>query len=182
MWYLNPKNIALMLLGVLFLVVGTLYLIQRTTVAKQVTTIETQKKDILDLKKTNTELQGQIADAKANVLAAQEAQRNIQTAHNNAAVLSNEARKITATCIIGGKDEKRIDDVFMYFNDGGLLNNPISNSKTGKEVLSETDKANSSNTVKQRYSLNQIIQNCATVISYVVELEKGTIACYEGGN
>lgn len=137
-WYLNPKNILLMVLGVIIVVVGVLYLFQRTTVAKQKTTIETQAKDILALQKDKADLQGQVNDGKAQIDRIKRANQAQQVISNTTSTLMSEVEKIKSKCVLEKEDEIKINNVVRYFNSFGVLfvvPKGNSNSKTNSKVL-----------------------------------------------
>ena len=151
--------------------------IQYIRLKSQQTTIAKNEATILDLKKTNADLQGQVADYKKNIAAMKKAQREQQIIADNTATLLAQAQQITANCLIGGKDEKTIDGISLYFNNGGVLNG-TGDSKTNGKVLPASGAPDPGNPVKQRYSVKQIIENYLTVIDYTLKLEK-TVNCYE---
>jgi hypothetical protein len=181
-WLLNPKNLLLVALAALFIVIGGLYLWEKGEVANQKTTIAKQAASILDLQKTNADLQGQVADYKANIVAMQRAQLKQQQIANNTAQLSAKVETIKTECVIGGDDEKTIDDVTNDFNNGGVFAPANSGTETGAKVLSASVAPNAGSPAKQRYTVKQIVENYLAVINYTLQLEE-TIKCYqeEGG-
>jgi cell division protein FtsB len=155
--------------------------IQYVRVLHDKTTIAKQAASILDLQKTNTDLNGQVADYKANIVAMQKTQAAQQKIANNTATLSAQAQTITANCILGVDDEKKIDNISAYFNAGGVLDSIAGNPKADEKVLPKTGKADAGHPVRQRYSVKQIVENYLTVIDYTLQLED-TVKCYESIN
>ncbi len=165
MWYLNPKNIILMILAVVVIIVSGLYLWQRNTVVKQAGQINA-------LTVTNVDLTGQISDYKSTILAAKKAQKEQQKITNDAASIMISVNKIKATKCIGEKDEKTISDITYFFNSRGLLD--AGSTKADGEVLPVSNSTDVSG-----WTIKQITENYLIVIDYVLKLEK-TIECYEG--
>jgi hypothetical protein len=178
-WLLNPKNLLLVALAALLITASGLYLWERGSLNEKETTIAKQAADILARDKNIADLNGQVADYQANIAAARKAQVEMQRIIDEAPTEAE--METTAKLVIGGDDEKKLDNLFMYFNNGGVHVNPNSSAKAGAEVLSKTTTANTGNPVKQRYSFDQIMNNCRTVIIYALEFEK-TEACHESGN
>lgn len=164
MWYLNPKNILLMVLAGVVIIVGGLYLWQRSTVVKQAGQI-----DALTI--TNTDLNGQIGDYKSTIAAAKKTQTQQQKITNDAASIMTSVNKIKATKCIGEKDEKTISGITYFFNSRGLLD--AGDPKADGQVLPVTNSTDVSG-----WTIKQIVENYLIVIDYTLKLEK-TLDCYE---
>jgi len=164
MWYLNPKNLALIALLVVSVMASGLYLWQRNTVIKQ-------KSEIGLLKVSNESLQGQIEDYKKNILAMKKAQKEQQQIANDTAQLLSDVNKMVESKCIGGKDEKSISDITYYFNSNGKLSSG-STEANGKAV-SKADPSHISG-----WTTKQLVENYLVMIDYVLKLER-SISCYE---
>ena len=176
------KYLIYILLAVI-VIVSVLGGIQYVRVLKAKDTITKQAGQITDLKKTNADLQGQISDYKANIAAIQKAQAEQQAVAYVTASLQAKVQKITSKCEVNEDDEKTIDSVTNDFNNAGVLlpEQANSSSKAGAESLSQANPPGIGSPGKQRYTLNQIIENYLNLINYTLQLEK-TEACYESVN
>lgn len=164
MWYLNPKNILLMVLTVVVVVVGFLYLWQRNTVVKQAGQI-----DALTI--TNAGLNAQITEYQTTIANAKKTQAQQQKITNDAASLMASVNKIKETKCIRSEDEKIISNIVYFFNSRGLLK--TGNPKSDGEVLPVTD-----TTDVTGWTIKQVIANQLILTDYVLQLEK-TRDCYE---
>lgn len=130
MWYLNPKNILLIVLAIASIVISFLYLWQRNTVVKQSGQIEA-------LTKTNADLNAQIEDYKTVIVKIKKSQEEQQKIANNTASLMSKINKMNENKCLEVQDEKIISDVTHYFNTHGVL--VPSDSKTSGKVLPPTN-------------------------------------------
>jgi cell division protein FtsB len=138
-------------------------------------TIVSQKADIETLNVTVKDLNGQVSEYKAQVVKQKEVAVQQQAVENETARLREQINKIKSQCVLGVEDEKIIDDVTTYFNNG--VQSRSGDSKTGGQVLPAASKADS---VNPRWTIRQIVDNYIIVIDYSLKMEK-TLNCYEGG-
>ena len=164
MWYLNPKNLALIVLLIVSVVVGGLYLWQRNTVVKQ-------KSEISLLKVSNESLQGQIEEYKKNILAMKKAQKEQQQIANDTARLLVGVNKMLESKCIGGKDEKGISDITYYFNSNGVLS--AGSTEADGKAVPKADPSRISG-----WTTKQLVENYLVMIDYALKLER-SISCYE---
>ncbi|MEN6567814.1 MAG: hypothetical protein ABFC57_16145 [Veillonellales bacterium] len=171
----NPKNLAIALLGVLVLICGFLYLWQRVSLKAKETTIATQKASIEALSVMVKDLTGQVSEYKAQVVKQKAVAVQQQAVENETAKLREQINKIKSQCVLGVEDEKIVDDVTTYFNNG--VRSRSSDPKIGRQVLPAASKAD---TFNPRWTIRQIVDNYIIVIDYSLKMEK-TLNCYEGG-
>lgn len=167
MWYLNPKNILLMVLAVLVIVVGGLYLWQRNTVVKQAGQI-----DALTI--TNKELSGQVVIYKKNIADMKKTQKEQQRIADETASLMAYVSQMKESKCLGVKDEKTLSDITFYFNSRGLLT--ASDNSADRKGMSEASSADITG-----WTIKQMTENQLILVDYILKLEK-TVNCYETGN
>jgi len=114
----NPKNLGLLILGILLIIASGWILLQRTTIAVQKTKVVEQAKDIEALKKTQQALMCQIKGYEDQVGQLKKQALAHQKITNDTAKLMREVEKIKTKCIMEKGDEKIINDVVDYFNNG----------------------------------------------------------------
>lgn len=106
---LNPKNIALIVLGLFAVAIGGLYLVRGITIANQETTIKTQAKDIVTLQATQKALEGQVKDANDNAAVRRSIAQAQQAISNSSAAVREEMKKLKTKCVLEAQDEERIN-------------------------------------------------------------------------
>jgi len=131
-WFLKPKNAALCILTLLIISIGGLYLWQRNTVTRQAA-------EVKQLTLSNDSLRSEIVAYKANLEAAKKVQEAHQVINNHTQTIREQIKYIQADCKLGEQDEKIINNITAYFNNGvrGTNGDP----KTSGKVLPETGKA-----------------------------------------
>ncbi|MDD5292576.1 MAG: hypothetical protein PHY46_05310 [Candidatus Omnitrophica bacterium] len=170
----NPKNILILALAVLVILIGLLSLWQRVSLKVKDNTITEQKASIAGLNVTNRDLAAQIADYKTQTIRQKALTAAQQAVENTTAYYKAEISKIKSQCVLGAEDEKIIDDVTLYFNNGVFSRG--GDSKASGQILSTTGKADAYN---PRWTIRQIVDNYIIVIDYALKMEK-TIQCYGG--
>jgi len=180
MAYLNPKNIALIVMALLVASMGGLYLWQRSTLkaqeiiaAKMAATILAQDKELADAR-------GQIADYQVAIKSAQKTQAEQHYIGSTTEVLRTEIRTIKAEFTLEASDEKILSDVTDYFNARGLRRDDAGDRdpETGAEVLPG---AGTPDPGRPHWTVRQIVENYLTLIDYTLKLER-TVECYGPGN
>ncbi len=180
MAYLNPKNIALIVLALPVAAVGGLYLWQRSTLKEKEIVITRQSADILALNKERQDLQGQIEDYKTNLVAAKKAQAAQQRIQATTAGLKTEIIEIKTEVILEASDEKILSDITYYFNSRGLRRDAGQTGNNGAEtvakILPQTGAPGPDRS--HRWTVKQIVANYLDLIDYTLKLER-TVECYE---
>jgi len=174
-FFLNPKNLIIIVLALLIAAISGLYLWQRGAIKEKEITITKQAGDILALQVAKKDLEGQVTDYKANIATMKKTQVQQQQITTDTAGLMIQAAKIETNVLLEAEDEKIISDATYYFNHGVLRTTGSSDSKTSGEVLPA---ANAAGTDRPHWTIRQIIENYLIVIDYVLKLEK-TVQCYE---
>jgi hypothetical protein len=154
-------------LGVVIAALLCLFLWERAVIVKD-------EAKIVSLQITQAEMQGKINDYEKNI---KEAKATEQRQHKIAAELAIERQKISdnKTACIGGDDEKTLDSITYYFNNGMYADR---SAETSGKVLPTTGKTGIDNSGKPRWQIKMLIENYFALIEYALEL-KATVECQE---
>lgn len=170
-WYLQIRNLAIIVLAGAVAVFGALYLWQRGT-------LKEREAQVTRLTAANIEMQGQIDDYKKGIKNMKKAQAAQQKVADGVAGLVADAEKIKNSATIGAEDEKIISDLVRYFNSGGMRAAGSDSAKTGGVVLSEGNKDDAAHA---GWEVKRVAADIiAPLVEYSLQLEK-TVQCYEGG-
>lgn len=173
-FFLNPKNLAIIILAAAIAAVSGLYLWQRGTLKDKEITITRQTADITALNKTNADLQGQVSDYKKAIAVARKTQQEQQQIANNTVELQTQIVEVKTKCTVEAQDEKTLSDITYFFNSRGLRSPSDSNTKTGREILPEASSAGAG----RSWTIKQLVTNYLVIIDYALQLER-TVDCYE---
>lgn len=176
MWYLNPKNIVLMALGILLVAVSIAGGIQYVRVLQAAKTITELSANVESLKKDKIDLQAQVNDYKANIAAAKKAQARQQAIGDSTATQWAKLQDFKTDVIMEASDEKILSDYTYYFNSHGLRRTQArSDSKAGKKVLSSPGPTGADRS--HRWTVKQLAANYLQLIDYILKYEE-TEKCY----
>ena len=185
MWYLNPKNIILMVLAVLTLSASGLYLWQRVELKNKEITIAKQTATILDNDKTIAALNGQVKDYENVIAAIKQTVIDQQQIIADAESMMNSIEKINDELFVGGAYGKAFCNIVEYFNNGGhvvdiVYQDSDSGAKAGGQVLSTASKAGTGKaSCYTKWPVKMMVSNTLKLIAYSLEWEKTGI-CYGG--
>lgn len=130
MWYLNPKNIALIVLAVAVLALGITFAFQKAHIA-------TLKSEHDKIEADYNIQMATIAGLKNNIKAIEKLQARVQVINDNTAQIRASVAHSGGTCEDNIKAVNLISD---YFNHHGMLDKASGNSASSK-ILSFSGKA-----------------------------------------
>lgn len=145
MWYLNPKNILLMILSIAVVGIGMTYLFQRVAI----TDLEGENKQLIsdNLIQVTT-----ISGLNRNLKSIEQHQQRIQIIQNNAQLAREVVKQIKSDIQLGGsnasqEDQQKIQDAIaaaiILFNTG--MYSPSGSDTSNKENMPTTSTTNIDN-------------------------------------